>query len=244
MLERLSHMGMGVYVLWGIGLLGLFLKMIANSYLKGLLRESENMATTKKKSLRYMRQTYENGKNLGIRTGSSNAFAEKQVRKMRLLGKPFAFWRRIGELFACALVGAMALAFVYYDPGWRGSAEMVTFLVNGVLVGVCLLALENIFLINNKVERLKANISDYLENLTPLRASEGQMGPVPKTLRLRKMGEPVKIEDNEPMAVPESAATLTHHARDENVLEPGEDLNRFLREFFGPCETKLEGKQS
>lgn len=243
MLERLSHMGMGVYVLWGIGLLGFFLKMIANSYLKGLLRESENMATTKKKSLRYMRQTYENGKNLGIRTGSANAFAEKQVRKMRLLGKPFAFWRRVGELFTCVLVGAMALAFIYYDPGWRGSPEMVTFLVNGVLVGVCLLALENIFLINNKVERLKANISDYLENLTPLRAGEEQTGPEMRALRLRKSGDSFSKESRESIDVPESAATLTHRARDENMSEPGVDLNRFLRDFFGTCETKSEVKQ-
>lgn len=216
MLERLSHMGMGVYVLWGIGLIGLLLKMIANLYLKSLLKESENMATTKKKNLRYMRQTYENGKSLGIRTGSARQFAEKQVRKMNLLGKPFAFWRRIGELCTCAVVGAMAFAFLYYDPGWRGSLDMVTFMVNGVFVGACLLALENIFLTNNKVERLKANIGDYLENLTPLRAYEGK----------------------------ESAATLVHHPRDENRVDSDENLNRFLREFFGPCETKSETKQS
>ncbi len=236
MLERIANMGNGVYVLWGIGLLGLFLKMIANAYLKCLLRESENMATTKKKDLRYMRQTYENGKNLGIRTGSSKSFAEKQVRKMRLLGKPFDFWRRIGELCTCVLIGAMAAAFLYYDPGWRGSPEMVTFLVNGVLVGACLLALENIFLTNNKVERLKANIRDYLENLTPLRTREvKECGPVRRNARegTEKIAKPCNLNEEK-----ESAATLAYNPRDENQEASGEELNRFLREFFGTCETK------
>lgn len=244
MLERLSHMGMGVYVLWGIGLLGLFLKMVANSYLKSLLRESENMATTRKKSLRYMRQTYENGKNLGIRTGSSGAFAEKQVRKICLLGKPFAFWRRIGELLTCVLVSAMAAAFLYYDPGWRGSPEMVTFLANGMLVGVCLLSLENIFLINNKVERLKANISDYLENLTPMRVTEERGGKDTGELRTHRLRGTESGGDFNQRETLESAATLAHHARDENKGDSGGDLNRFLREFFGPCEAKSEIKQS
>lgn len=236
MLERIANMGNGVYVLWGIGLLGLFLKMIANAYLKCLLRESENMVTTKKKDLRYMRQTYENGKNLGIRTGSSKSFAEKQVRKMRLLGKPFDFWRRIGELCTCVLIGAMAAAFLYYDPGWRGSPEMVTFLVNGVLVGACLLALENIFLTNNKVERLKANIRDYLENLTPLRTREvKECGPVRCNARegTEKIAKPCNLNEEK-----ESAATLAYNPRDENQEASGEELNRFLREFFGTCETK------
>lgn len=224
MLERVSNMGMGVYVLWGIGLLGLFLKMISNAYLKCLLRESENMATTKKRDLRYMRQAYENGKNLGIRTGNSDSFAEKQVRKMRLLGKPFAFWRRIGELCTCGLVGAMAMAFLYYDPGWRGSPEMVTFLVNGVIVGACLLALENIFLTNNKVERLKANIRDYLENLTPLRMCETRESAATAMNRARTE----KMQNN----------TLPAQEQKEEKEASGEELDRFLREFFGPCEAK------
>lgn len=59
----------------------------------------------------------------------------------------------------------MAGSFVYYETRWRGSPEMVTFLANGVLVCAFLTVVENIFLVNNKMEILKANIRDYLENL-------------------------------------------------------------------------------
>lgn len=113
---------------------------------------------------------------------------------------------------------------------------MVTFLVNGVLVGACLLALENIFLTNNKVERLKANIRDYLENLTPLRTREvKECGPVRRNARegTEKIAKPCNLNEEK-----ESAATLAYNPRDENQEASGEELNRFLREFFGTCETK------
>ena len=61
MWEKIMEAGKGIYFLWGIGLLGLLLKMITNTYLKSMIKASENMATTKKKSLRIMRQKYENG---------------------------------------------------------------------------------------------------------------------------------------------------------------------------------------
>lgn len=248
MLERLLHMETGVYVLWGIGLLGLLLKMIANTYLKRLLRESENMATTRTKGLRRMRQTYENGRSLGIRNGSSVAFAEKQVRKMRLLGKPFDFWRRIGETLTCVLVAICACSFLYYDVSWRGSPDMISFLVNGVIVGACLLALENIFLTNNKVERLKANICDYLDNLTPIRQTERGAMQLRASSDAKKKMTPV-TEQREESAVEkreglheiacaserdeeDERKKVIHHARDENSIESGEELNRFLREFF------------
>lgn len=46
---------------------------------------------------------------------------------------------------------------------------MILLMANSVCVCAFLLALENIFLINNKVEILKANIKDYIENVTPAR---------------------------------------------------------------------------
>ena len=172
MLERLLDMGTGIHILWGIGLLGLLLKMIASTYLKGMLKASENMSTTKRKSLRILRQKYENGRNLGINGGSGEAFTEKNIRGLKLIAMPMEFWRRSGQLLACVTCMAMAGAFLYYDVNWRGSPEMVTYLANGVLVCAFLLALENIFLINNKLEMLKANVRDYLENLTPARAEK------------------------------------------------------------------------
>ena len=56
MYDVIMGMGTNVHILWGIGLLGLLIKMIVNFHVKALLRASENMATTRKKSLLIMRQ--------------------------------------------------------------------------------------------------------------------------------------------------------------------------------------------
>lgn len=243
MLERVMDMGTGVYILWGIGLLGLLLKMITSTYLKRMLKASENMSTTKKKSLRILRQKYENGRNLGINNGSGEAFVEKNIRGLRLMALPMEFWRRSGQLLACVACMLMAGGFLYYDVTWRGSPEMVLYLANGVLVCAFLLALENIFLVNNKLEMLKANIRDYLENLTPVRAAPARSAerpnirvvPSPKSRETDKE----EIRNSRPAPVEgESAVTSVYDERASNSDDVGqpqsneEALNCFLKEFF------------
>ena len=166
MYDVIMGLGTNVHILWGIGLLGLLIKMIVNFHVKTLVRASENMATTRKRSLRIMRQKYVNGRNLGINRGNGAAFVEKNVRRLKWAGLPLEFWKRSSLLLSISAIMLMAGSFIYYETRWRGSPEMVTFLANGVLVCAFLVVVENIFLVNNKMEILKANIRDYLENLT------------------------------------------------------------------------------
>lgn len=176
MLERIMEMDTYVYILWGIGVLGLLFKMMANTYLKSLIKASENMATTKKKKLQIIARKYKNRQSLGMNNSNGDAYVEKNVRQMRFITRPFEFWQRCGNTFAFIVAALVAGAFLYYDVSWRGSPEMVLLIANGVCVCAFLFALENIFLISNKVEILKANIRDYIDNLTPARE------PVRKTV--------------------------------------------------------------
>lgn len=251
MLERVMDMGTGVYILWGIGLLGLFLKMIASTYLKRMLRASENMSTTRKKSLRILRQKYENGRNLGINSGSGEAFVEKNIRGLRLMALPMEFWRRSGQLLACVACMLMAGGFLYYDVTWRGSPDMVLYLANGVLVCAFLLALENIFLVNNKLEMLKANIRDYLENLTPARTVQTRTAgrpniravpqpQNPETDRIETEAKTDKAEKRQSRTAPAEGESAVTSVYDERASNSGEEppqsneeaLNCFLKEFF------------
>ena len=166
MYDVITGLGTGVYILWGIGLLGLLIKMCVNLPMRSMVRASENMATTKRKSLRIMRQKYVNGRNLGINRGNGTAFVEKNIRRLKWAGLPLELWKRSGIVLIITTIMLMAGSFIYYETRWRGSPEMVTFLANGVMVCAFLVVVENIFLINNKMEILKANIKDYLENLT------------------------------------------------------------------------------
>lgn len=240
MLERILDMGTGIYILWGIGFFGLFLKLIAGTYLNGMLRASENMSTTKKRSLRIIRQKYENGRRLGINTGSGEAYAEKSIRRLRLIAMPLEFWCKSGQVLALVICMVLAGGFLYYDVSWRGSPDMAEYMANGVIVCAFLLALENIFLINNKVEMLKANVRDYIENLTPAREEKGRRRHTVVTEGRRNAGS---VGDSA-AADKESAATLcSGEGGNDGETVPATSvyderasnddiLNSFLREFF------------
>lgn len=251
MMEKIIDAGIGVHILWGIGVLGLILKIIVNVYMERLVKASENMATTRRKKLRIIRQKYENGKSLGINNGSGEAFVEKHIRRLRFAACPMEFWKRSGRFFSGIAVVTMASAFLYHDVGWRGSPEMVTFLANGVLVCAFLYVVENILLVNNKVEILKANIRDYLENI-PATREVSPRAPAIKTVRQMELPEDnshklsvvksdYKGAASANVIEDESAATILDKDREDlisdnlnpAVTENSQDvLNSFLKEFF------------
>ncbi len=258
MFDEFMGLGTSVYILWGIGALGLLLKLAANIHMKRMIKASGNMATTKRRALRIMRLKYINGKSLGINTGSSASFVDKNVRSMRYLGVPLYVWRRTGLMLSFLTAGVVAGTFLYNDVSWRGSPDMVNLLANAVCVCAFLMITENIFLINNKLEILKANIRDYLDNVpgVPRDTAKGVNNPISfedekqvlknqneHSLSAGSEAAATIISDN--LAKPEKSL---HDIRGDNIIdssphiknvseESGEEtdeavLNSFLREFF------------
>lgn len=225
----LTNVGTGVYILWGIAFLALLMKIVSNSYVKGLMKKSENMATTRKKCLRTMRQKYENRINLGME-GSSKDFVEKNIRNVRLLGVPIEAAGQRLNLGVLTTIMVTAGAFLFYDNKWRGSPQMVTFLANSIIVCAFLMSLENIFLTRNKLEILKANIRDYLDNMTERR----QAVPVRPVMGGALVGgacekpKPTEVRDSKD-AEASQLATVQSAATTE---EQDDALNSFLKEFF------------
>ncbi|MBR3832948.1 MAG: hypothetical protein IKJ73_01380 [Lachnospiraceae bacterium] len=219
MYDVIMGLGTNVHILWGIGLLGLLIKLCVSFHMRSMIKASENMATTRKKSLRIMRQKYVNGRNLGINRGNGAAFVEKNIRRLKWAGLPLELWKRSGIVLILSATMVMSGSFLYYESRWRGSPEMVTLLANGVLVCAFLLVLENIFLINNKVEILKANIRDYLENLT-LPPPKERISPE-DLKEFADLRRPLKDPAKEIAA-----------ATEERPIDNDKMLDSFLKEFF------------
>ena len=251
MYDMIMGLGTSVHILWAIGLLGLIIKMCVSVHMKAMIRASENMATTRKKSLRIMRQKYVNGRNLGINQGNGAAFVEKNIRRLKWAGLPLEFWKRSGLVFSLSVVMIMAGSFLYYESRWRGSHEMITFLANGVLVCAFLFVIENIFLINNKMEILKANIRDYFENLAlPRREDRVSPEDIKEFANLRSQLRE-KVQNDKQDGAVEVAAALnmeekkqsmktvaeadknkaSYEPRSQNI-ENDRVLDSFLKEFF------------
>ncbi len=247
MYDVIMGFGTNVHILWGIGLLGLLIKMWVSFHMKSLIKASENMATTRKKSLRIMRQKYVNGRNLGINRGNGAAFVEKNIRRLKLAGLPLELWKRSGLLLSMSAIMFVAGSFVYYGTRWRGSPEMVTFLANGVIICAFLALVENIFLVNNKMEILKANIRDYLENLS-LPPIKDKISPedLKEFANLRGNSKGINISENDKaqkeIAASESdAKAYESKGKDESMseidsksvpLDNDKMLDSFLKEFF------------
>jgi hypothetical protein len=237
----------GVYILWGIAFLGLVLKMISNAYIKMFMRKTENMATTKKKKLMCMRQKYENRKSMGM-TGSADSFVEKNIRSFRFMGVPFDALGRHVNIGVYATVIVTAGAFALYDPSWRGSPGMVTFLANSVIVCAFLMSLENIFLTRTKLEIMKANIRDYLDNMTLRGADNARQAVCEPAAEVIQMPEIFGAKSQANVKRRQDCACKSHDGgnriRDENVLAEAElaassadissdiSLDGFLKEFF------------
>lgn len=227
MFDVIMGLGTNVHILWGIGLLGLLIKMCVNFHMRSLIKASENMATTRKRSLRIMRQKYLNGRNLGINRGNGAAFVEKNVRRLKWAGLPLEFWKRSGIVFVLSSIMVMAGSFLYYESRWRGSPEMVTFLANGIMVCAFLVVVENIFLINNKLEILKANIRDYLENLT--------LPPPKEKLAPEDLKEFANLRGSNTQTAKKEEAEKEIAAATESVeqdINNDRMLDSFLKEFF------------
>lgn len=241
MLQKIMEVSTGVYILWGLGVLGILMKILANAYMRGMVRASEKLGDTNRKKLRTMRQTYENKRSFGLCVGDEESYAESFVKGLRFLTRPMEFWNRSGTVLSLVVCGLMAGAYIYYGKPWHGSEDMSFFFANSIIVCACLLALDNILLINNKIEILKANIKGYMERLPKPRE---ETAGVSQTRKKEVNREPVRHSD---IAEQEAAQTVFTDGTAKNIEEKkpeeapevekesaaGEEtLNRFLAEFF------------
>lgn len=110
---------------------------------------------------------------------------------------------------------------------------MQFFLANSILVCACLLVLDHILVINNKVEILKANIRGYLERI-PKPREQTTATVRPFVVKQEMSAEKREPADNEEAPQTEvsgkDSAGGTMQEKESAASE--ETLNRFLAEFF------------
>ena len=164
MLERIMEQGTFVYILWGIGFLGLLLQMITAFLLGRAVKASENMITTRKRIFKEIRKKNEALKSLGVVTKDTEAFADKYLLKMRIMGAPlYSASNAMKTLRAvvCMVAAGGLLIYMKSEIPFQMSEELV---LNGVIVAAFLAAVENIIPVKNKIGIMKANVMDYLNN--------------------------------------------------------------------------------
>lgn len=160
----LGEQSLFVYVIAGVCIWGVLSKLLLQGKLHRLVKESERMASTTKRQIRTIRNHYENSLNMDLQVHNIQAFVDKHLMKLRMCGIPIRIWD--GMTLEAALLAVAAGGIGVINTIHKGYGEEVVFniLFATIISCACLLSLENIFRIENSIDRLQANIEDYLEN--------------------------------------------------------------------------------
>lgn len=153
-----------VYVIAGLAFFGVLTRLMLQGKLHRLLKASENMAMTKERNMKTIRNHYENNLNMDISVDHIEAFIEKYIFKLKYGGIPIHIWN---SLTVECMILSVAVAFLGIIYAIHNSLpeEYIGQILIAVIIGCSvLLSAENYIRLEYFYERLEANIADYLDN--------------------------------------------------------------------------------
>lgn len=170
MLEFLQT-GKALSVLAAIGIIGIVSKMIARSLYKRLLKETENMAMTKNKNLKQLKQKLENAYRLNQNIVNTQAYLDKQLYGFRHMHISLNTWNHLSVQMV--LLGLLAGGFGSFMSYWfrLDSYYIILYASIGALNGLFLTFLDSVFNIPYKQQRLANALLEYTDNSVFIRAA-------------------------------------------------------------------------
>lgn len=156
--------GQALYVLAGLCLLGIFTRVMTKNLYKRLIKESGNMATTKNKSLRDLKQKAESTYRMNQGMPDSGAWLDHQLCELRFRGMTLAGWGNVSMqlTWLCLLTGGTAAFFSYWYH--LDSIYVVMYGGGSVLMAMLTMLFDN-GIAGGKRELLAVSLQDYLENI-------------------------------------------------------------------------------
>ena len=163
MLEFLET-GQALYVLAGICLLGILTRVMTRNLYKRLIKESANMATTKNKSLRELKQRTENTYRINQGLRDCGAWLDHQLCELKFRGMTLAGWANVSMqlTWLCLLAGGTGAFFSYW---YRLDTVYVVMYGGGAVLMAMLTMLFDNGTADGKRDLLAASLEDYLENV-------------------------------------------------------------------------------
>ncbi|BBF44677.1 erythrocyte binding protein 1 [Lachnospiraceae bacterium KM106-2] len=153
-----------IYVIAALFGLGVIAKLIVWLSMKGLIRKSKKMATSKSKLLQTIRLKFETCYKLKLGVNNVDIFVDKYVYRHKFCGILLSTWDNLcGQLVTlCLLIG--------FGSGVLGVIEnceqksILYTILTGAIAGGLLISFDLLTNIKQKKQVLVTNIKDYLEN--------------------------------------------------------------------------------
>lgn len=170
MLEILQT-GKALYVLAVIGMIGVLSKLVTRSLYKRLIRETDNMAMTKNRNLKILKQKLENACRLNQSIVNTEAYLERQMYGFRFLRVSLQGWNNVS--LQMTILGIMAGGAASFASYWYrlDSYYIVLYASAGAFLGLFLAFLESSFNIGLKQQRLSNALLEYADNSVFVRAA-------------------------------------------------------------------------
>lgn len=170
---QLLETGKALYVLAVFCGLGIFTRLMTGHLYKRLLKESTNLAATRNKNLKELRQRAENTYRMNQGLRDSGAWLENQLSHLKFMGFTLNTWNvmAVRWTWLCLLAGAAA-SFASY---WYHLDTLYIVLYGGSAILMAMVGM--IFDLgtgSGKREQLLAALRDYIENVMCPRLARNQ----------------------------------------------------------------------
>ncbi len=175
MLEFLQT-GKALSVLAAIGIIGFVSKLITRSLYKRLLKDSENMAMTRNKNLKILKQKLENTYRLNQNIVNTEAYLDKLMYGFRFMHFSLDTWNNLSlQMILLGLLAGGTGSFLSY---WYrlDSYYIVLYASVGALMGLFLAFVDSSFNITQKQQKLETVLLEYVDNSVFVRAARENAG--------------------------------------------------------------------
>lgn len=157
--------GRALYILAAICLAGIVSRLIAGSFYKGLIKESVNMALTKNKYLRNLKQNAEDTYRINQGMNNTRVYLERQLYSLRVMGMSIRGLDNLsGQLTLLCFLAGGAAAFLSY---WYRSDNyyIVLYGAVGILAGMMTMLVDYGVNLEARRQQLLTCLQDYMENV-------------------------------------------------------------------------------
>lgn len=245
--------GKALYVLAAICLAGILVRMMAGSFYKGLIRESANLALTKNKCLRALKQNAEDTYRMNQGMNNTRVYLEKQLYGLKMLGFSLKGVDNLaGQLTLLCFLAGGAAAFGAY---WYRSDNyyIVLYGTVGILTGMLTMLVDYGVNLEARRQQLLTCLQDYMENVMlprmnregggdymPAVTSEGERR---ESAPVRSIGRERRFNNNSRRGI-EQAAASRESSKEKKEDKSGDDwlkdlnpdqkrmLGELLKEFI------------
>ena len=169
MLEFLET-GKALSVFIAIGAIGIVSKLITRSLYKRLIKETDNMALTKNKNLKILKQKLENACRLNQTIINTQAYLDKQIYGFKFMRVSLNGWNNLS--LQMTILGLLAGGFCSFMSYWYrlDSYYIILYASVGALGSLFLTFLDSSFNISQRQQRLSNSLLEYTDNSVFVRA--------------------------------------------------------------------------